>query len=87
MQWNKKQNIKSFVEENNLVGIHIDWRTNKPLVYFMEEGDPCKTMSKEMANDLVRHLELGEEYWSAPHCKRLAIYTYNNSGFSCNKDL
>lgn len=80
MTWNKTQSISTFVEENNLVGIHIDWRTNTPVVFYVEENDPCKRMNREMANDLVRFLELGEDNWAAPHCKRLAIYTYDDNG-------
>ena len=80
MIWNKTQPIPDFVENNNLVGIHIDWRTNTPVVFYMEENDPCKRMDFEMANDLVRYMELGEINWATPHCTRLAVYTYDNDG-------
>jgi len=80
MKWNGTQSIQSFVQDNSLVGIHVDWRTKTPVVFYMEENDPCKRMNRSMANDLVRFLELGEDNWSVSHCKRLAIYTYDHHG-------
>jgi hypothetical protein len=78
MKWNGSQSIQSFVQDNSLIGIHVDWRTNTPVVYYMEQGDPCKRAGRSMANDIVSCLELGENNWAAPHCKRLAIYTYDD---------
>jgi hypothetical protein len=79
-KWNNKTPIPTFIKEQNLIGIHIDWRSNTPVGFIMEKGDPCKRMDFEVANDVVRSLEIGEENWTTPHLERLAIYYYDNNG-------
>jgi len=51
--------LEKRARDNNLVGLHVDWRTNQPHVYQLTSNSNWIVGTTDQSNDLVRYMEMG----------------------------
>ena len=51
--------LEKRARDNNLVGLHVDWRTNQPNVYQLTSNSNWIVGTTDQSNDLVRYMEMG----------------------------